>query len=395
MEDIAWGTDADLTDEQFYNRDEEILWIKNLLETTSKGSPPTIMLIGIRGVGKTVLLKKIKKELKKDYLINYIDLSATSGYQRGKLTETGIMEDLYASWMEECKNKNIFSLFKKISKLGTKKLKLKEIADIGGLPFPVPETEDDYRKLSKFVLDLPQKIYKEQSDNLKGAIVFIDEFQALKDLGDGLDAFLWFLRSVVQNQKNVAYVFSGSLTSTDSIIAKIAGREGAFGGRMLTVEIRPFTEETVKNYLKEKLPSLILEDKGFERFYKCTGGIPFYVNTFAKLLQKDVSLNEEDVKNEFQRTLPYLAIHIMNEWSRLTLQEQTILTKLTAKSLKRKDIAGSLHVTTGSLSFPLNRLQDRGLVKSEEGIYAISEPILKAWLKREYKEKGIFPFRSI
>ena len=395
MEDIAWGTDADLTDEQFYNRDEEILWIKNLLETTSKGSPPTIMLIGIRGVGKTVLLKKIKKELEKDYLINYVDLSATSGYQRGKLTENGIMEDLYSSWMEECKNKNIFSLFKKISKLGTKKLKLKEIVDIGGLPFPVPETEDDYRKLSKFVLDLPQKIYKEQSDNLKGAILFIDEFQALKDLGDGLDAFLWFLRSVVQNQKNVAYVFSGSLTSTDSIIAKIAGREGAFGGRMLTVEIRPFTKETVKNYLKEKLPSLILEDNGFERFYKCTGGIPFYVNTFAKLLQKNVSLNENDVKNEFQRTLPYLAIHIMNEWSRLTLQEQTILTKLTDKSLKRKDIADSLHVTTGSLSFPLNRLQDRGLVKSEEGIYAISEPILKAWLKREYKEKGIFPFRSI
>ena len=395
MEDIAWGTDADLTDEQFYNRNEEILWIKNLLETTSKGSPPTIMLIGIRGVGKTVLLKKIKKELEKDYLINYVDLSATSGYQRGKLTETGIMEDLYSSWMEECKNKNIFSLFKKISKLGTKKLKLKEIVDIGGLPFPVPETEDDYRKLSKFVLDLPQKIYKEQSDNLKGAILFIDEFQALKDLGDGLDAFLWFLRSVVQNQKNVAYVFSGSLTSTDSIIAKIAGREGAFGGRMLTVEIRPFTKETVKNYLKEKLPSLILEDNGFERFYKCTGGIPFYVNTFAKLLQKNVSLNENDVKNEFQRTLPYLAIHIMNEWSRLTLQEQTILTKLTDNSLKRKYIADSLNVTTGSLSFPLNRLQDRGLVKSEDGIYAISEPILKAWLKREYKEKGIFPFRSI
>jgi len=64
MDDIAWGTDAELTDEQFYNRGEEILWIKNILETTSKGSPPTIMLVGIRGVGKTVLIKKIKKSLK-------------------------------------------------------------------------------------------------------------------------------------------------------------------------------------------------------------------------------------------------------------------------------------------------------------------------------------------
>ncbi|MEN4017016.1 MAG: ATP-binding protein [Methanobacterium sp.] len=396
MVDIAWGTDAELTDEQFYNRDEEILWIKNLLETTSKGSPPTIMVIGIRGVGKTVLLKRIKKELDNDYLTSYIDLSATSGYQMGKLTEIDIMEDLYQAWMEECENKNIFSLFKKISKVKeTKKFKLREIVDVGGLPFPVPETEDDYKKLSRFVLDLPQKIYEEQSDKFKGAILFIDEFQVLKDLGRGLDAFLWFIRSVVQNQKNVAYVFSGSLTSTDSIIAKIAGRDGAFGGRMLNVEIHPFTKETVRNYLKEKLPSLIFKDNGFERFYKCTGGIPFYVNTFAKLLQKNVSLDGNDVKEEFQRTLPYLAIHIMNQWSRLTLQEQTILTKLIDKPLKRKDISNSLNVTTGSLSIPLNKLQDRGLVKSEEGVYDISEPILKVWLKKEYMKKGVFPFRSI
>ena len=37
MEDIAWGTDAELTDEQFYNRDNDISIIKSLLETTSKG----------------------------------------------------------------------------------------------------------------------------------------------------------------------------------------------------------------------------------------------------------------------------------------------------------------------------------------------------------------------
>jgi AAA+ ATPase superfamily predicted ATPase len=389
MEDLAWGTDAELSDNQFYNREDDISLIKSLLETTSKGSPPTIMTVGIRGVGKTVLLKKIKKEIENDYLTCFVDLSTTSGYQKGKLTEIGIMQHFYECWIEECKNKKFFTIFK------TKKIRLKEITDVGGIPIPIPESEDDYKKLSKFVLDLPQIIYEDHMDDIKGCIMIIDEFQALKDLGDQLDAFLWFLRSVIQNQKNVAYIFSGSITSRDSIIEQIADKNGAFGGRMLNIEIHPFSKETVRNYLNEKLPSLILEDSGFERFYKCTNGIPFYVNTFAKLLQKDTPLDEDKIKEEFKRTLSMIAVHLINQWSRLTLYEQTIITTLIDKPLKRKEIAEKLDITTGALSTPLNKLQKLALIESKDRVYNISEPILKAWLKHEYEEKGVFPFRSI
>lgn len=396
MEDLAWGTDAELTDEQFYNRENDISLIKGLLETTSTGSPPTLMIVGIRGVGKTVLLKKIKKELQKNYLTCYVDLSATSGYQRGELTEMGIMLHFYECWMEACREKNFKTIFKKVKKyFQTKNFGLREIADAGGIPIPIPKAEDDYKKLSKFVLELPQIIYDEHQDEIKGSILIIDEFQVLKDLGDRLDTFLWFLRSVIQNQKHTAYVFSGSINSRDVIIEKITGKDGAFGGRMLNVEIYPFTDETVKNYLKEKLPALKLDESGFERFYKCTNGIPFYVNTFAKLLQKNVLLDDSKVKEEFKRTLPFIALHLINQWSRLTLHEQNILTTLIDKPIKRKEIADKLNITPGSLSKPLNKLQNLDLIESKDGVYNISEPILKAWLKKEYQEKGVFPFRSI
>ena len=59
--------------------------IKNLLEGTSTGTPPAIMMGGIRGVGKTVLLKKIKKELENKYLICYVDLSATSELSKRRI----------------------------------------------------------------------------------------------------------------------------------------------------------------------------------------------------------------------------------------------------------------------------------------------------------------------
>lgn len=394
MENIAWGTDAELTDQQFYNREQEITVLKSLLE--SKGSSPTIMVTGIRGIGKTVLLKKIRKELKDNYFTCYIDLSTTSSYQMGELTEMGIMEHLYENFMEEYQDKKFFSTFKKLSKyFKTKDFGLGDILDAGGVPLPVVKTSDNYKKLSSFVLDLPQVIYEEHKDQINGTILFIDEFQVLKDLGEKLDAFLWFLRSVIQSQKNVTYVFSGSITSSDSFISKIAGSEGAFGGRMLNVEIHSFNKDTVSDYLKEKSPSLIFDESGFERFYNCTKGIPFYVNTFAKLLEKDTTLDEEKVKDEFQRTLPYLAIHLINQWSRLTLQEQEIITQLLNGPLRRKDISGKMGVTSGSLSKPLNKLQDIELIKLKEHHYGISEPILEAWLKKEYSEKKVYPFRSI
>lgn len=396
MEDLAWGTDAELTEEQFYNRENDISLIKSLLETTSTGSSPTLMVVGIRGVGKTVLLKKIKKELENDYLTCFLDLSTTSGYQKGELTEVGIMQQFYECWMQASQKKGFFTIIKKVKKyIKTKKFGIGDIIDAGGYPVPIPKSEDDYKELSKFVLDLPQKIYEEHSGDIKGSIMIIDEFQVLKELSNRLDSFLWFLRSLIQSQKNVAYVFSGFIKSRDSIIEQIAGKDGAFGGRMLNIEIYPFTKDTVQNYLDERLPSLNFADGGFERFYNCTNGIPYYVNTFAKLLPKNIPLDKGKVKEEFQKTLPMLAVGIINQWSRLSLTEQEIITTLIDEPLKRKDIAKSLDMTPGGLSKPLNKLQNYGLIKSDEGAYNISEPILRAWLKKQYNEKGVFPYKSI
>jgi AAA+ ATPase superfamily predicted ATPase len=399
MDDLPWGTDAELTEEQFYNREERISLIKNLLEGTSKGTPPAIMIGGIRGVGKTVLLKKIKKELENEYLICYVDLSATTGYQKGELTEAGVIESFYEGWMEALQTKDFgYSIIQHIIKFfKTNNFGLREIVLAGGgIPIPIPKSEQDYKKLSKYVLNLPKEVI-EYSDEVEGSIMIIDEFQALKDLGEEkLNSFLWLIRNIVSNQKKVAYIFSGSLNSRDSIIEKIAGRSGAFGGRMLTVDIHPFTDKIVKDYLDERLPSLILDDSGFERFYKCTNGLPHYVNTFAKLLPQNVPLDGDKVKKEFLRTLDMIDVHLISQWSRLNLEEQNILTVLIDEPLQRKVIAERLDKPSGSLSRSLKKLQKSGLIEPiDTGVYGISEPILKAWLKKEYKEKGVYPYRTI
>ena len=392
---IAWGTENNLDDALFYNRKEDLKFMTNILDSSQYGFTPTILLTGIRGVGKTALMNKLKNDFKNEYLVIYMDLSLSDKYQKGEFTREAFMELLYKELINACNEFGLKTIDKKIEKyVKTHDIKLiKEIISYENMPVPISRLKDNYSKLASFVMDLPQKIYEEYVDKLKGVFIFIDEFQIIKGL-DEYNNFLWFLRSIVQSQKNGAYMFTGSMSIKDSLIEDIAGKNGAFGGRMLSVDISPFSYETTKNYLKERADFLEFSEDGYDRFYKCTKGVPFYINTFARLISKDKILTDEIVKKEFFKALPYLAIHLKSMWDKLNYPEQKIIVQLLDSPLKRVEIANNLNITSGTLSKPLVKLQDIGLIEiNDERKYQIVDSILRLWLKNEYDTKGVYPFR--
>ena len=113
----------------------------------------------------------------------------------------------------------------------------------------------------------------------------IDEIQVIKELGEYLESFLWIFRSYSQKHNNVAYVLSGSMSLQDELIPKISSQNGAFGGRMLNIQLDPFSRETTRNYLNKNAPDLIFTEAAFDRFYKCTSGVPSYVNILNHYFQ--------------------------------------------------------------------------------------------------------------
>ena len=130
--------------------------------------------------------------------------------------------------------------------------------------------------------------------------------------------------------------------------------------------------------------------KAFQR-----NDIPAYVNIFATLLPKDIELDENLVKSEFEDKIKVINTHLIVIWDKLTLREQYIIISLIDGPLKRNEIAKTLNVTTGSISKPLVNLQHQELVILENNSYYLSEPILKRWLELEFNEKGIYPYRNI
>lgn len=389
MTSLPLGNDNDLDDTQFYNRVDGISFLSDNLELTKKGSTPTILLTGIRGVGKSALMKKLKKNLQNEYLVVYMDLSAIDKYKKNSLTRFDFMKLFYESIIKSCSESNIITIDTKILKyFKTRNFKLDKINKIPLLPL----TEEDYTKFTTFVMDLPQQIYENYKKQINGVLIFMDEFQILKQLDEDVKGFLWYIRSVIQSQNHIGYIFSGSMSVKDELIADIAGQKGAFGGRILNFEITTFSFDTTKNYLKEKADYLKFTDDGFKRFYKCTKGIPYYINSFARLLPPNEELNEDKIISEFRKSLPYLLIHLTNEWYKLNNQEKRIITSLIEKPLKRIEIANKLEVTSGAIGASLKTLQNKSLIESDNKKYEIYDSIFKEWLKKEYEEKGDYPY---
>ncbi|MCI5738004.1 MAG: ATP-binding protein [Methanobrevibacter ruminantium] len=393
MASLPLGNDNDLDDSQFFNRVDEISFISDNLELAKKGSTPTILLTGIRGVGKTALMKKLKKDFQNEYLVVYMDLSAMDKFKKDKLDRFCFMRLFYESIIKACDESNIITIDAKILKyFKTRNFIMDKIESVGKIPIPILKTEEDYTKFTSFVMDLPQQIYDDCKEHISGILIFMDEFQILKQLDEDVNGVLWYIRSVIQSQKNIGYIFSGSMSVKDELISDIAGQKGAFGGRILNYEIKTFSYETTKDYLSEKADYLEFTDDGFKRFYKCTNGIPYYINSFARLLPPNEELNEEKIISEFKKSLPYLLVHLTNEWYKLTKQEQRIIVALVEEPLRRIDIANKLGVKSGAIGASLKTLQNKILIELNNEKYQIYDSIFKAWLKKEYEEKGDYPY---
>ena len=398
MSNLPWGTSKVLTDEEFFNRTQEISNLTNLLNSTSENNAPDILVTGIRGVGKTVLLNKIKQFMDENYLVVYMDFSVSQTYQKNKMSLKGLYDFYYQKIVEEAHLKGLNTLKNHINKFfKTNNFKLKEVVvasafDIS-IPIPIIGTERDLERYRDFVFRLPQEIYDNNKDKIDGMVIIIDEFQVIKELNTYLESFLWNFRGYVTEQRNVAYILSGSMGLQDNLISEIAGQNGAFGGRMLTININPFSKQTTKNYLTERAPELKFTQEGFERFYKCTSGIPYYINIFARQLPTNQELDENNVIDAFDNNISFIVSHLINEWNRLTTKEKDIIIALIDSPLKRIDLARKLNVKSGSLSDKLNKLQNLDLIRFAGGEYEISEKLLKRWLEIEYSQKGIYPYR--
>lgn len=382
-------------DAYFFNRVKDINMINTQISTVRLDIPPQLLITGYRGVGKTFLLKKILNDQSSDILTAFIDLSEIVGRRKGKLTEEWVLKEILNTINETIsKDQKFYKKFANIIKSNIQKLQLKDydFSDASHiLDIPIPVIEDNYERLSKFVMELPQKIVDE-NDNINGFIIVIDDFQLLKNV-EKPDAFFWLIRSYMQKQFNVGYIFTGSVSRTSDVITMINGQEGAFGGRLIQINIDPFTFDETKRYIEEKSNNLKFTDEGFERFYACTCGIPLYINSLSTILPNNMVCDEEIIGQALQFNIDQVAMMWIYIWGRMAQGEKDfIIYLLENNGASRQKLDNELGYAKSSISRFIDSLSNQGIIEfSKDKNFVLADKMLATWLKIKYETNGFYP----
>ncbi|MCQ2970004.1 hypothetical protein SAMN05216439_0468 [Methanobrevibacter gottschalkii] len=381
-------------DRYFYNRTEDIKKIEYYLNSLEIGISQSLLIRGVRGVGKTFLLQKLKQDSKKNFLVSYIDISRIVGIDDTQLTAQSVLLEL----LDEMNNtiydkihdsKKVTFLLKKL----IDKLKIKDFSFSKGIhmaEIPIPATEDNYKKISKFVMEYPQNVV-ESIDGIDGFIIIIDEFQMLKKLKNP-ESFFWLMRSYSQFQSNVSYVMSGSISQTSDAIEMLNGATGAFGGRMMQINIDPFTKHETKSYFNDRFPEIKFTDDGFNRFYEYTKGIPMYINSFYNALSSHETYDEKSIDYIFLNNMDQILVMWIRIWGTLNKYEKKIIcAMLNKENISWSKLERSLDMSPATLTKYIKTLQDKGIIKYHDGNYNFEDLMLKTWLNNEKERTGVYP----
>ena len=380
-------------DSYFFNRKNDIKKIKYQINAVKESLPQQLLLVGYRGVGKTYLLKKIMNELDQSIICTYIDILQILSLQKENLSIEDILIDLLDNMNSSINNKDYSKSIKSKIILLIDKLKLNDydFNDCAELfKIPIPKSETNYKKLAKFVMEFPQHVV-DTVDGIKGFVIIIDEFQMLDEMNH-LDKFFGLIRSFNQLQHNVSYIFTGSISASSEIIDFINGESSAFGSRLQQITIKPFSKEETRAYFNECMSEINFTEDGFDRFYKCTQGIPLYINSFYNVMDSNVCYNEDVVKDAFFSNMEQILFKWVKIWSTLSDNEKVIVKTLADEdNLSWTVLLNKSGRSRSTFNKYLNTLINKGILKHYGGKYSISEDMLKIWLKHEKEIYGFYP----
>lgn len=367
----------------FVNREEELNSLYNLTASIKEGSEKNVALIGLRRTGKTSLLKNLEERFKDDREIIpvFIDCYGVPS----KMTFAKMMlEKVKKSYIVNAKDrsygKKLSEFMKKKTSEWLAKISSVDISIANYLSIKMAFKEGMSEDIWIRALEFPENLGNEKDVYF---VIMLDEFPdiAMRWKND----FIKQLRSVIQHQKRVVYILSGSAVSFMAEL--VQNRTSPFYRQLVPVRVEELPEGVARTYISERLN---LEPKALSKYIKLTGSFPDYVQRLGHILgehetKRKISIKDiDEAYNEMIWELDIEFLSTLRMLNNMSGIYGDILLAMARNNTLSK-IAEEIGVDAAYLTRYFNYLIRIGLIRRvERGKYNLTDPVFKDWINSRF-----------
>jgi uncharacterized protein len=217
-------------------------------------------------------------------------------------------------------------------------------------------------------------------------VVMLDEFQDVIRWGDDT---LKRIRTVVQSQKRVCYVLSGSATSIMRDL--VYKQQSPFYRQLVEIPIKKLDKATAMDFLKRRFNCAKMEatDSVIAKIAALSDGYPDYMQRLGLelylLIGHGHSIAEEQVDKAYEDMVVSLDGEFDNYFSNFSPLEREILVALAIGKIQPSEVARAVRKPLVNISKTLTTLMNYSIIeKPMKGQYRITDPIFADWLNRRF-----------
>ena len=235
------------------------------------------------------------------------------------------------------------------------------------------------------VLETPAKLARNHGRNV---VIVLDEFQQVLEYGD--DRVEKKLRSVIQNHREVAYLFLGS---RKHLIQKMfLDRSRPLYRAGGHYPLGPIAEEHWRPFISERFAAARKKISGelVHSIYEQTQGHPFYTQHLChavwELCERGGAVTEQMVREALKLLLQRENYAYSTLWESLAINQRKLLKGIAGEEGAVKPFAGYF-VQSAGLGSPSNAqravdsLLERDVIDRDNGSFLITDRFFRLWVR--------------
>ena len=369
--------------EYFVDREDELHRLQTLVTGVQTGVSSNIALIGLRRTGKTSILENLEVLLKPNaklitVIANCYGIAAKSRLAKVLVDKT--IESYVCKTGDNAFLKRIKKAIGEVAKSAVERISEVKFAEFS-LKLQDKNTEED--TLLEEALHYIEALALEKDVFF---VVMLDEFQDVIRWGDDT---LKRIRTVVQSQKRVCYVLSGSATSIMRDL--VYKQQSPFYRQLVEIPIKKLDKSTTFDFLKRRFTCAKMEasDSVIAKIVAMSDGYPDYMQRLGLELYLSIghghSIAEEQVDKAYENMVVSLDGEFDNYFSNFSPLEREILVALAIGKIQPSEVARAVRKPIFNISKTLTTLMNYSIIeKPMKGQYRITDPILADWLNRRF-----------